>query len=92
VSIPVAEKARQIVGVLVNSEIRFLRRKEAAAYLRAKYGFGAERTLAKGAVTGDTPAYQKAGKIVLYTLEALDAWAMSKIGPVRRSTSDSTAR
>ena len=42
-------------------------------YLCAKYGFGAARTLAKGAVTGDTPAHQKAGKIVLYTGEALDA-------------------
>ena len=74
----------------MNNETRFYRRKEAASYLLAKYGFGAVRTLAKGAVTGDTPAYQKAGKIVLYTREALDAWAMSKIGPVRRSTSDST--
>jgi hypothetical protein len=77
------------VVVLVNNEIQFLRRKEAAGYLCAKYGFGAARTLAKGAVTGDTPAYRKAGKIVLYTREALDAWAMSKIGPLRRSTSDS---
>jgi hypothetical protein len=72
----------------VNNNVRFFRRKEAATYLCAKYGFGAARTLAKGAVTGDTPAYQKAGKIVLYTREALDAWAMSKIGPLRRSTSD----
>lgn len=76
---------------LVNNEIQFLRRREAAAYLCAKYGFGAARTLAKGAVTGDTPAYQKAGKIVLYTRDALDVWAMSKIGPMRRSTSE-TAR
>jgi hypothetical protein len=75
----------------VNNDVRFFRRKEAATYLCIKYGFGAARTLAKGAVTGDTPAYQKAGKIVLYTREALDAWAMSKIGPMRRSTSD-TAR
>jgi hypothetical protein len=73
--------------LLVNNEIQFLRRKDAATYLLSKYGFGAERTLAKGVVTGDTPAYQKAGKIVLYTREALDAWALSKIGPVRRSTS-----
>jgi hypothetical protein len=72
-------------------DIQFLRRKAAATYLLEKYGFGAEPTLAKGVVTGDTPAYQKAGKIVLYTREALDAWAMSKIGPVRRSTSDARA-
>jgi hypothetical protein len=72
----------------VNNDVRFFRRKEAATYLCTKYGFGAARTLAKGAVTGDTPAYQKAGKIVLYTRDALDTWAMSKIGPLRRSTSD----
>ena len=44
------------------SEERFLRRRQAADYLQSKYGFGAMATLAKGAVTGDTPHFQKAGK------------------------------
>ena len=66
----------------------FLRRRDAAEYLLEKYGFGAERTLAKGAVTGDTPEYRKAGRIVLYTREALDRWALSKIGAPRASSSD----
>jgi hypothetical protein len=66
----------------------FLRRRDAAEYLLEKYGFGAERTLAKGAVTGDTPEYRKAGRIVLYTREALDRWALSKISAPRASTSD----
>jgi glycine betaine/choline ABC-type transport system substrate-binding protein len=70
-------------------EDRFLRRKDAAEYLTTKYGFGAERTLAKGAVTGDSPAYHKAGRIVLYTREALDAWALAKIGGPISSTSES---
>ncbi len=65
----------------------FLRRRQAADYLLARYGFGAERTLAKGAVTGDTPEFHKAGRIVLYTKEALDAWALAKIGAPQRSTS-----
>ncbi|THD44004.1 MAG: hypothetical protein E7774_11620 [Bradyrhizobium sp.] len=68
-------------------EIQFLRRAAAAAYLLRKYGFGAERTLAKGAVTGDSPTYRKAGRIVLYTRDALDEWAQSKIGAPRTSSS-----
>jgi hypothetical protein len=67
----------------------FLRRKDAADYLTKTYGFGAQRTLAKGVVTGDTPEYRKAGRIVLYTREALDQWARAKIGSPQRSTSDS---
>jgi hypothetical protein len=70
---------------------RFLRRREAANYLRDRYGFGAARTLAKGVVTGDTPVYHKAGRIVLYTQEALDRWALAKIGAPQRSTSDTRA-
>ena len=69
----------------------FLRRKDAAVYLTNKYGFGAERTLAKGVVTGDTPEFHKAGRIVLYTREALDRWALGKIGEPVRSTSESDA-
>ena len=45
-------------------------------------------TLAKGAVTGDTPYFRKAGKMVLYTKASLDEWALRKIGPLQRSTSD----
>jgi hypothetical protein len=70
----------------------FLRRRDAAEYLLGKYGFGAERTLAKGAVTGDTPEYRKAGRIVLYTREALDRWALSKIGAPRASSSDASGK
>jgi hypothetical protein len=66
----------------------FLRRKQAGAYLTKRYGFGAARTLAKAAVTGDGPEYHKAGRVVLYTHEALDKWALAKIGKPRRSTSD----
>jgi hypothetical protein len=70
------------------SEERFLRRRQAADYLQSKYGFGAMAILAKGAVTGDTPCYRKAGKMVLYTKTSLDEWALKKIGPPQRSTSD----
>ncbi len=70
---------------------QYLRRKEAASYLLHKYSFGAERTLAKGVVTGDTPAYRKAGRIVLYTREGLDAWAQSKISPALQSSPEPCA-
>jgi hypothetical protein len=69
----------------------FLRRRQAAEYLQGKYGFGAAATLAKGVVTGDTPRYYKAGRVVLYSQEALDEWALGKIGPARRSSSEEQA-
>jgi hypothetical protein len=36
----------------------YVRRKDAAVYLRERYGFGSARTLAKGAVTGDSPIFR----------------------------------
>jgi hypothetical protein len=66
----------------------FLRRRQAADYLLTKYGFGAAATLAKGVVTGDSPEYRKAGRMVVYTTQALDEWALTKIGPPRKSSSD----
>jgi hypothetical protein len=66
----------------------FLRRRQAADYLLSKYGFGAMATLAKGVVTGDSPEYRKAGRIVIYTKQALDEWALTKIGPPRKSSGD----
>ncbi len=66
---------------------QYMRRKEAAAYLKTTYGFGSVRSLAKGVVTGDSPVYQKANRIVLYTREALDAWATAKIGAPQKSSS-----
>jgi hypothetical protein len=67
---------------------QFLRRDAAAEYLKQKFGFGSYRTLAKGAVTGDSPEFYKAGAIVLYRREALDRWASGKISGPKKSTSD----
>lgn len=71
-------------------EKAFLRRDEAAAYLQARYGFGATRTLAKAATCGGGPAYRKAGRICLYEQAELDRWALAKLSPLMRSTSDRT--
>lgn len=70
---------------------QFLRRKNAAEYLKEKYGFGSERTLAKLACLGGGPAFRKAGSIVLYEQEKLDEWALAHIGPSQLSTSDVVA-
>lgn len=71
---------------------QFLRRKAAARYLLTKYGFGAERYLAKLVVTGGGPEFRKAGRLVLYEIRVLDEWAISKIGAPRRSSSDTRNR
>lgn len=71
---------------------RLLRRKEAAQYVTATYGFPCSpNTLAKLAcVSSDGPPFRMAGRIPLYPQDGLDAWARSKIGPLVRSTSEHT--
>lgn len=70
---------------------QYLRRKQAGEYLKSRYGFGSERTLAKLAVLGGGPEFRKAGSVVLYEPAKLDEWAISKIGAPRLSTSDREA-
>lgn len=53
---------------------RRLRRVEASHYLLNTWGISrTPKTLAKLAVTGGGPAYQKDGRFPLYTVESLDA-------------------
>jgi hypothetical protein len=66
----------------------YLRRRQAAEYLKDRFGFGSERTLAKLACIGGGPEFRSAGRIPLYDRASLDAWAQAKIGPLRKSTSD----
>jgi hypothetical protein len=63
------------------------RRKEAAQYLKSKYGHGSAKTLAKLASIGGGPAMVYAGRIPFYTTEALDEWALGKFSLPVRSTS-----
>jgi hypothetical protein len=67
--------------------VKYLRRRQAGLYLREKYGFGSEKTLAKLACLGGGPEYCKAGPTVLYEPRILDEWALAKIGVPQRSTS-----
>jgi hypothetical protein len=70
---------------------QFLRRKAAGEYLKSKYGFGSEKTLAKLASIGGGPEFRKAGAAVIYEIPKLDEWALAKIGAPQRSTSDARA-
>ena len=63
-------------------------RKEAGEYLKRKYGIGSKKTLDKLATTGGGPEYHKAGRLTLYKPEALDRFALSRIGPPQSSTAE----
>lgn len=68
---------------------QYLRRKDAGEYLKATFGFGSEKTLAKLAcVSSAGPIFRKVGRTVLYTKDDIDAWARAQIGGPKRSTSD----
>ena len=70
---------------------QYLRRKQAAEYLKSKYGFGSASTLAKLACLGGGPKMAYAGRLPLYTFESLDAWIASKLGQPVGSTSEQRA-
>ena len=59
---------------------QYLRRKQAGEYLKSKFGFGSEKTLAKLACVGGGPEFRKAGIAALYEPAKLDEWALGKIG------------
>ncbi len=73
------------------STVHFLRRKAAGEYLKAKFGFGSEKTLAKLASTGGGPEFRKGFGAALYEPKKLDEWALAKIGAPQTSTSDKAA-
>lgn len=70
------------------SSQKFFRRKDAGAYLRATFGFGSEKTLAKLACMGGGPEYRKVGPMVIYEKDTLEAWALKQIGAPIRHTSE----
>lgn len=69
---------------------KMLRRVDAAKYITETYSIPCSpKTLAKIACVGsDGPPFRLAGRFPLYPVDGLDAWAMSKIGPLVRSTSE----
>ena len=70
-------------------QYRRLRRAEASEYLKDKFGLDYKpSTLAKLACLGGGPRFEHAGRFPLYPEPELDAWATSRISPLKSSTSD----
>jgi hypothetical protein len=69
---------------------RHLRRKDAAKYVVETYSVPCSpKTLAKIACISSTgPPFRLEGRFPLYPISGLDAWTLSKIGPLVRSTSE----
>jgi hypothetical protein len=66
-----------------------LRRRAASEYLKGHWGLPcSEKTLAKLACIGGGPQFYRAGRIPLYKVSDLDAYAVAKIGKPVSSTSD----
>jgi hypothetical protein len=71
----------------MNTQVQFLRRKDAAEYLKTRYGFCSASMLALLAHQGRGPAFRKASsRVVLYEPAALDEWALAQISEPRTST------
>jgi hypothetical protein len=58
---------------------QFMRRHAAASYLQNRFGLYTTETLAKLAVVGGGPPFQKFGKFPVYRPEDLDAWAEARL-------------
>jgi hypothetical protein len=66
-----------------------LRRFEVPEYLRVMHGIEiAVATLAKFATIGGGPGYQKCLRTPMYPRDELDRWAIARLGPLRKSSSD----
>jgi hypothetical protein len=66
-----------------------MRRKLASEYLFESHGISlSHATLAKLAVLGGGPPYWKDGAFPVYGVAQLDEFAVSRLGKLRRSTSD----
>jgi hypothetical protein len=71
------------------SPTRLLRRREASWYLKNIHGVDcAPSTLAKLFCIGGGPCVRKIGRFPCYDPADLDEFALSKIGPRQRSSSD----
>ena len=71
------------------SQPPYLRRRAAAEYIRVRWGIPcSEKTLAKLACIGGGPIYRRFGRIPLYLIADLDAYAEAKLSKPIRSTSE----
>ena len=78
-----------VAAFLNNIKPKNLRRVDAAKYVESAYGFPCSKAwLAKLACVGGGPEYMLAGKIPVYPIPGLDAWAQARLSAPKRSTSD----
>lgn len=80
-----------IAELYLNDPDVFMRRCDAAAYLKERFNFGSVGLLAKYATTGAGPEFYKIGRLTFYRRADLDAWIHSSLSRPMRSTSDITA-
>lgn len=72
-----------------SSIVKRMRRKAASAYLLDIWGISrTPKTLAKLAVIGGGPPFEKDGRIPLYTIPGIDDWAKSQLSPMVNSTAE----
>lgn len=80
---------REGSSVAADQNARPLRRWEASAYLKDRFGIDvAPATLAKLASIGGGPPFYKNARAPLYPVDLLDEWAVARRGNVVRSTSE----
>ncbi len=80
---------REGSSVAADQNARPLRRWEASAYLKDRFGLSmAPATLAKLASIGGGPPFYKNARAPLYPVDLLDEWALARRGNVVRSTSE----
>ncbi|MBS9720244.1 hypothetical protein JYU29_06035 [Tianweitania sp. BSSL-BM11] len=76
----------------MNNQKPRLRRSEVPEYMIEKHGIPiAKATLAKMATVGGGPAFQHAGRVPLYHVDDLDAWAAERLSAPVRSTAERAA-
>ena len=71
-----------------SSDVKYLDRKAAAAFLKDRIGSGSPLTLARLAVEGGGPPFHRCQNRALYAVPDLIEWADFKIGPKQTSTAD----
>lgn len=74
-----------------NQEPQYLRRVQAAAFLKGRGYPVSLATLNAYAVTGHGPAFKKYGRIALYTESDLISWVQSRTSKSVKSTSELAA-
>jgi hypothetical protein len=76
-------------GALPADEPNWFSRKDASAYLKARWGLScAVYTLARYAANGTGPEYQRVGPRAVYARAALDQWAKTKLTAPGRKAAD----